>query len=228
MITTVLFDFDGVIADSLKNICQWYEHAATIFNVKLPINSPEELIENFREPYPDFYEFLGFNWKRDQQKIFEAFVDFSRKCPTKPVEGIEFVIRELANTSYIRMGIVSSNEQGVLEKHLDEFGMTNDFDIVIGVDRNLNSPLKPDPTSLLKAVDHLGASLSETVYIGDQPSDVLTARNASQVRSESQMKTISVTTGFATREKLENTDPRADFIIDHPTEILEKLDLVKN
>ena len=71
--------------------------------------------------------------------------------------------------------------------------------------KDKKSPLKPDPTLLLEALDAIGSGLHESVYIGDQPSDVLTAYNASQVRNDGQMQIISVTAGFATRENWKQT-----------------------
>jgi phosphoglycolate phosphatase-like HAD superfamily hydrolase len=228
MINTVIFDFDGVIADSVDSIYQWFQHAASVFGLKLPISSTTELKENFFEPFPEFYKFLGFDWEKDLQKIYTEYIDYHFSHPVKLTAGIDSVIKDLSRNSQIKLGIVSSNMQGVLDYNLSHHGLSDRFAIVKGIDRENKSPLKPDPTILLEALDALNSSLDQSVYIGDQPSDVLTAYNASQARSDGPMQSISITTGFASRQKLEGVTPRADFIIDHPSEILEKVYNVKN
>ncbi len=228
MINTIIFDFDGVIADSVETIFKWFQHAASVFGIQLPIKDSGELIANFAEPFPIFYKFLGFDWENDQSKIYNEYITYHSTHPVTLINGIEQVIKNLAATPGMKLGIVSSNMQKVLEYNLEYHNLRDRFDVVIGIDKDKNSPLKPDPTLLLEALDSLGSGLQESVYIGDQPSDVLTAYNASQVRNKGRMQTISITTGFATREKLENCTPSADHIIDHPSQIPDKLEIYKN
>ncbi len=228
MINTVIFDFDGVIADSVESIFQWFQHAATVFGVELPIRTTAQLLENFAEPFPEFYKFLGFDWDKDLHKIYSEYIAYHSSHPVTLINGIEKVIRNLASSPGFKMGIVSSNMQMVLDYNLKVHQLTDQFDVVVGIDKDKNSPLKPDPTLLLEALDTLGSNLADSVYVGDQPSDVLTAYNASEARNDGCMQTVSITTGFATRQKLEEQNPKADFIIDHPSEILEKLEIYKN
>jgi len=223
MLKAVLFDFDGVIADSVESIFGWFQHIASILGIELPVKTSDEMRENFMEPYPELYKFMGFNWERDRSRIFDEYIDYHSKGPVNLVTGIKEVIEKLSKRPDTKLGIVSSNEQQLLKKNLDYHDMAKYFDTVIGTDVNNNIPLKPDPTSLLMALDRMKASISESVYIGDQPSDVLTAHNASLVRSEKKMTTIALTTGFATKDRLNNTKPLADHIFDHPDGILDVL-----
>lgn len=224
MLKAILFDFDGVIADSVESIFGWFQHIASILDIELPVKTTEEMRENFMEPYPDLYKFLGFNWDRDRNRIFNEYVDYHSKGPVVLVEGIKGVIETLSLQPDIKLAIVSSNEQTILDKNLDYHDMAKYFDTVIGTDTNNNVPLKPDPTSILMALDRLEIALSESVYIGDQPSDVLAAYNASLLRPKEKMLTIALTTGFATKDRLISTNPQADHILDHPADILDVLD----
>ena len=228
MINTVIFDFDGVIADSVDSIFKWFQHAANVFGVDLPVKSTSELKENFFEPFPEFYKFLGFDWDNDLDEIYTEYIAYHSSHPVSLINGIESLIKNLAGNPGIKLGIVSSNMQGILNQNLKHHGLCDFFDIVKGIDKDKNTPLKPDPTLLLEALDEIGSNLGQSVYIGDQPSDVLTAYNASKVRNDGQIQTVSVTTGFASREKLEAHTPKADYIIDHPAQILEKLSIYKN
>ncbi|MBU2514699.1 HAD family hydrolase [bacterium] len=228
MVNTVIFDFDGVIADSVGSIFKWFQHAASVFRINLSIKSIEQLKQNFFEPYPEFYKFLGFDWDNDLEKIFQEYIQYHSTHPPELVDGIQQVIETLSDLSHIKLAIVSSNVQSVLEEGLKHHQLYDHFDVIKGVEKENNTPLKPDPTTLLEVLDSLESSFSEAVYIGDQPSDVLTAVNASKSRTNGKIHTISVTTGFASRQKLEDASPRADFVIDHPSEILEKLQFARN
>lgn len=222
-VRTILFDFDGVIADSLKFAFNWFGFAAEMFGINLPFNDPDGFRTAFIEPFPEFYKWLGFNWESDQDEIYRAYMQYHAHHPVTLVEGIEELLFGLSRRSAIKLGIVSSNHQQVLEDNLIYHRLAGYFDVVIGVDKDLSIPLKPDPTSLLMALSRLDASIAEWVYIGDQPSDVLTAKNAAWSMQSESFCTIAVTTGFATRLQLENANPKPDRIVDHPLEILAAL-----
>ncbi|MCG8614664.1 MAG: HAD family hydrolase, partial [Desulfobacterales bacterium] len=175
---TVLFDFDGVIADSLDYAFNWFSFAANKFDVDLPFDDPAGFKASFIEPFPEFYKFAGFDWDNEKDAIYEAYVGYHAAHPVGLVDGIEEVISELGSDPEVKLGIVSSNDQNVLDHNLTHHGLAGYFDVVIGVTKDLSIPLKPDPTSLLMALSRLGSSPGESVYIGDQPSDILAARNA--------------------------------------------------
>lgn len=228
MINTVLFDFDGVIADSVNSIFKWFQHAASVFNIELPIRSTDELKTSFFEPFPEFYKYLGFDWDNDLHRIYDAYVAYHSSHPVTLAKGIETLIHKLAGVPGMKLGIVSSNMQHVLEYNLKHHRLEELFAVVKGIDKDRNTPLKPDPSLLLEALDDIGSEIARSVYVGDQPSDVLTAVNASQVRNQGRMRTVSISTGFAPRQKLETCQPRADHLIDHPSELIQMLDLYKN
>jgi phosphoglycolate phosphatase len=68
-------------------------------------------------------------------------------------------------------------------------------------------PLKPDPAPVLAIMEEAGFDWDQTFYIGDSEVDVETARN-------SNIKCISCTWGFRTREQL--VEAGAEHIIDSP------------
>lgn len=221
---TILFDFDGVIADSLVFAFNWFHFAAEQFGVKLPFNDLEKFRTAFIEPYPEFYKWLGFDWTNDKNAIYRAYMTYHSENTLSLIDGIEDVLSELGRRPDIKLGIVSSNLQEILERSLDRHHIADQFDVVIGAGGDHSIPLKPDPTSLLMALSHLNAPLSDSVYIGDQPSDVLTAHNASLIAESGSMQTIAIATGFASRNELEKALPRPDHIVDNPWELLNVLE----
>ena len=118
MINTIIFDFDGVIADSVSSIFKWFQHAASVFNIKLPIQSINELKTSFFEPFPEFYKYLGFQWDKDVNKIYEEYISYHASHPVLLTDGIKPLIEELATIPGIKLGIVSSNVEELLFRNL--------------------------------------------------------------------------------------------------------------
>jgi phosphoglycolate phosphatase len=74
------------------------------------------------------------------------------------------------------------------------------------------SPVKPDPQSVLEIIDKLGYQKSNILYIGDTATDMQTAVNAN-------LTAVGVLWGF--RQKDELLKGGAEFIISHPSELMQ-------
>lgn len=74
-----------------------------------------------------------------------------------------------------RLAVVTNKPQSATETVLAAFGLTADFDLVVG-DSGL--PRKPEPDMLLHAMERLGATAADTIMVGDSPADIESARAA--------------------------------------------------
>jgi phosphoglycolate phosphatase len=107
---------------------------------------------------------------------------------TRPFPGLP----ELLTRSGRRLA-VHTNKPGRAARHiLAGLGLLDRFAVVTGGDE---APRKPDPAGTLEIMRRLGARPEETVFIGDSPTDVRTARNAG-------VTMVAVTWGFRPREEL--------------------------
>ena len=106
-------------------------------------------------------------------------------------------------------GIVSNKYDGAL-KRLDEKFFNGYFDVCIGERPEINK--KPAPDMVYMALDALGITKDEAVYVGDSDVDIETAKNAG-------LKCISVTWGFRDRDLL--TEKGACIFADTPLEVLK-------
>ena len=77
-----------------------------------------------------------------------------------------------------------------------------------------NIPVKPDPAIVYEILSQTDTSPAETLYVGDSGVDMQTARN-------SHLTSIGVSWGFRSRKELKENG--ADYIVDSPEEILEKI-----
>ena len=110
---------------------------------------------------------------------------------TAPYEGVLPLIEKL-RVKGIKTAVVSNKfHQAVYELCQDYFpGL---IDEAIGV--SIEAERKPSPVNVYKAMDRLGVTAEECIYIGDSEVDVQTARNAG-------VECIGVTWGFRDEKEL--------------------------
>jgi len=101
---------------------------------------------------------------------------------TRPFPGIP----ELLTRTGRRL-VVHTNKPGQAARHiLAGLGLLGRFAAVVGGDE---APRKPDPAGTLGLLRRFGARREDTVFVGDSPTDVRTARNAG-------ITMVAVTWGF--------------------------------
>ena len=138
--------------------------------------------------------------------------------------GIKITGRNINNLRYADETTLMAESEEDLKKQFDENErrewkswlktQPGSFSLVIG--GRAGAVLKPDPTDTLYAIDALGCSASETVFVGDTSVDILTAKNAHVALS------VGVAWGF--RDRAELMDVGADIIIDEAIELLREID----
>jgi phosphoglycolate phosphatase len=99
---------------------------------------------------------------------------------------------ELLTRSGRRLAVHTNKPGKAARRIFAGLGLLERFAIVTGGDE---APRKPDPAGTLEIMRRLGARPEDTVFIGDSPTDVRTARNAG-------VTMVAVTWGFRPREEL--------------------------
>jgi phosphoglycolate phosphatase len=107
---------------------------------------------------------------------------------TRPFPGIPALLTRTG-----RRLAVHTNKPGALARQiLAGLGLLERFAIVTGGDE---APRKPDPAGTLEIMRRLGARGGDTVFIGDSPTDVRTARAAG-------VRVVGVSWGFRPEAEL--------------------------
>ncbi|MBQ3107948.1 MAG: HAD-IA family hydrolase [Firmicutes bacterium] len=142
--------------------------------------------------------------------IFKTYYNAHLRVKTAPYAGILPLLQKLREMG-LKTAVVSNKfQEGVTGLAEDFFpGL---FDYAIGEAAGLAR--KPAPDMVWKALDLLGVSKEEALYVGDSDVDGDTAAN-------SQLDFAAVTWGFRDREVLETKDPVV--ILDRPEEFLSFL-----
>ncbi len=187
----LLFDFDGVLADSLD----FYERAVRqcLDRIGQPVLQSRE---DFLSLYEDnFYEALvqrGVDlsaFLHAGRDIFPAYGDGD----IRPFGGFSPVLAALAGRH--ALVVVSSSGAGTIRSCLARFGLAEFFPEVMGAESGLSKKDK-----IARALETYGVPAEKTWYIGDTAGDIREARQAG-------ICTVAVTWGWHDRERLRRAGP---------------------
>ncbi len=210
----VVFDLDGTLLDTLEDLKDSVNAALTEYGL------PERTIEEVRAFVGNGIRNLimrsvpGGETHPDFENVFDFFKQHYRaNCANKtaPYEGIMELIEALSSRG-IAMAIVSNKfDAGV--KVLNEKFFAQYISVALGELPGIKR--KPDPETVVMALQQLGVAPADAIYVGDSDVDIVTARNAG-------LRSVVVTWGFRDEEFL--LAQGAETIIRKPLELLEFLE----
>ena len=207
MIKAIIFDFDGVIADSLGVGFATTNKILEIFG--MPLVSIEEFKEEFGADWRKFYRNRGTPEKMidKEPELFKKEYEILKKEITI-FDGINFVLDELVKK--YKLGIVSNNHWEFIVEFLQKFGIHAHFDSIVGY---MPGAAKPDIKPLMMCLDELNVKPGEVCLIGDTDDEITMARTANVA------KVIAVSYGYHPLHKLK----KADAVAHTPVEILDAI-----
>jgi phosphoglycolate phosphatase len=170
---TVVFDFDYTLADSSQGVIACIRYA--LEELGLPPVSDRAACETIGLSLPDTYHRLTGERARDDDfaRLFVERAEEVMTAGTVLFETVPACLHALRARG-ITLGIVSTKYRRRIETVLRRDGMLAPFAVIVGGEDVARH--KPDPESLLKAIDTLGAV--RALYVGDSVTDALTAQRA--------------------------------------------------
>ena len=75
-----------------------------------------------------------------------------------------------------KLGVVTNGQTNLTADAFESMGVDTLFDVIVGAD--MVTETKPSPEGILKACELMKVKPVETLYIGDQPTDVVAGLNA--------------------------------------------------
>ena len=199
----VLFDFDGVLADSLDL------YAEAVARCLERIGTP--IVKN-REDYlalfeGNFYESMaarGVDLAAFAQAAMDILpgIDYGAM---KPFDGLIPVLDALQKDHLL--AVISSNGSRTIRRMLERFGFDPYFEEILGSDFLFSKKEKID-----HALAKYGIPPERAFYIGDTVGDIKEARSAG-------VRTVAVTWGWHSRERL--VAARPDFLVETPEGLLK-------
>ena len=216
--TTLLFDLDGTLLDTLTDLYLAVNHALAAFG--MPQRSFDEVrmfvgngIKNLIErAVPD-----GTPPEKTAQvlDVFRDYYSKNSRVNTAPYDGIAITLKMLSQNG-CRMAVVSNKIDSAV-KALNRDFFADCISVAIGDREGKNK--KPAPDSLYEAMELLGSKKEECIYIGDSDVDIETAKNAG-------IPCIGCAWGFRGRQLLHEHGLDNAWILEKPTDLpafIEKL-----
>jgi phosphoglycolate phosphatase len=210
---TIIFDLDGTLIDTLDDLMDSVNYALDKFGF------PSRNLDEIRS-------FVGNGVKRlvylsvpdgtdeaTSEKCLEIFKEHYKgnsKNKTAPYDGIQEMLEGVKKAGFKTAVVTNKIQDAAIEIITDFFG--DKIDVIIGQIDGVAQ--KPEPDGVWLALEKLGVSKENAVYVGDSEVDCMTAHNAG-------IPCVGVTWGFRDRSVLE--EHKAEFIIDKPEELFEVL-----
>jgi phosphoglycolate phosphatase len=201
----VLFDFDGVLADSLSEMLRFAQEVCDELGVKHTVVQTD-LSE---------LEVMSFGtFGRACETPEDLLDEFVRKCTGKFAEkksspaifdGLGEVVRKLAESHLL--AVVTGNTEGNVRAFLEEHGLEGCIRAVYGVDMPGSKVEK-----ILMAKSQFAAEGEAVFMVGDSVSDIREAR-------EADVKSIAVSWGHQSMGRLVEAVP--DHVIRLPEDLLD-------
>ena len=210
MYTTVIFDLDGTLLDTLTDLADAVNFALREFS--FPERTRKEIrsfigngvIKLMERSTPDGTD------EETQNRCFECFRKYyleHMSDNTCPFDGIMQLLTELKDMK-IKTAVVSNKLHSAVTELCEDI-FPGLIDVPLGVAEEKER--KPAPLNVIRAMDTLSCSKEETLYVGDSEVDIFTAHNAG-------IKCLGVTWGY--RDKKELIDNYCDFIAETTQEVL--------
>lgn len=203
--STIIFDFDGTIADSYLVTFRIYNKLAKKYKLKQISNSdisllrtmkPFELLSYFNIPF-HLIPFLLF----EGRSLFKSYVE-----DLKPIPRIPAVLKKLKGK--YKLGILTSNNKENVELFLKKY----DLEIFSFIHSEKN--LFGKDTALTHLIEEHNLEKDKTIYVGDEVRDIQSCQKVD-------ISIISVAWGFNETGILEKHKP--SYLIQHPEELLKIL-----
>lgn len=207
---TVIFDLDGTLLNTLEDLKDSVNYA--LGNAGMPLRSIEEIRNFVGNGVKRLLELAVPEGEENPcfEEVFGAFRNYySQHCndKTAPYPHIVELLKALKEKGY-KMAIVSNKYyDGVQE--LNRLYFADYISVAIGEKEGIRK--KPAPDTVLAALEELGSSKENSVYVGDSEVDIATAANTG-------MDCIAVAWGFRTRKEQERAGGR--IFADDPLDIL--------
>ncbi len=203
---TVIFDFDGTLANSVDLMFRMYNQHAEEFGY-LSIK---------REEFPELRR-MGYTKAMRAKKIKarrlpKIAMTLSKEMhnhmnDVRPYEGVVEMLQELQKSGY-SIGVLTSNQAPLVQDFFNNHDFPA-FDFVIS-----EKTIFGKDKALKRIIKRYDLDKNQILYVGDEPRDVTASRKAG-------VQVLGVSWGLAGVEGFEKAMP--DKIVDSPNELLQTI-----
>lgn len=171
---TILFDFDGTLANTVPLILASYRH--TIDTVGLPPADEATIRSWIGRTLPDmFTELAGPDRVAELTEIYSTWQHDNAEQHLLPYAGMHQLVTDLIEAG-AKVGIATSRRRGSAQRLKELLGLDERLPLLVGLEDTVAH--KPAAGPLLLAAQRLGSEPGDCVYVGDALVDLRAARAA--------------------------------------------------
>ena len=171
-ITTALFDFDGVVADTEPLYDIFWGKMAEKYHLGIP-DFPAKIKGTTLDRIFKIY-FSDFS-QDELERIVRAGIEFEEKMDFPEVPGAVSFIHRIKKQG-VKVGLVTSSSSAKMDLALKKMGIDSVFDTIVTADRITRG--KPDPMCYLLAAGELRSQPEECVVFEDSFSGIQAGTDA--------------------------------------------------
>ncbi|MBI4689081.1 MAG: HAD-IA family hydrolase [Nitrospirae bacterium] len=212
----IIFDLDGTLVDSSKDITNALNHALKPYGFK-PLTT-DDTIKLVGEGLTRLVEKILVRTQADSpgrgennapilDEVLDRFIKYYSEHLsdfTRPYPGIRKTLEGLGG---YKKAVISNKRESLSKRLLDELELLKFFDVVLGSDSVPER--KPSPSPVKKVLESLKIRPDEAVMVGDSDLDIKAGKGAGLI-------TVAVTYGYRNKELLKD----ANFSIDNMEQLL--------
>jgi phosphoglycolate phosphatase/pyrophosphatase PpaX len=173
MYRCVIFDLDGTTGDTLPMATAAFREAYRELEGR---DIPDDEITRYFGPSEEgtIRSILPGHVKEGLALYLKYYTELHDSMCPKPFDGVRELIAEIKRRGAV-CALVTGKGRRSLDISLEKFGMTDAFDAIeTGI---AERPIKTE--GIARVLEKFGAAPQETLYVGDAPSDITSARELS-------------------------------------------------
>jgi len=197
-VSTVLFDLDGTLVDSLDDLTDAVNHMLAVFG-RQALNAAQVRQLVGKGARNLVQRALGTSSPGEIEKGLLAFTTFNARHiadKSRLYPGVRELLQQLADCG-VRMAVISNKNEALSRLILKALEIDHFFAIIAGGDTF--AEMKPSPVPLLGVIDQLGGSAAEAIMVGDSINDI-------QAGIRAGITTIGCSWGYGEAEELRGAD----------------------
>jgi len=196
MIKLLIFDLDGTLVDTIKDITDAINYAVEPFGIRpLTTETAKTMVgSGITKLIESLITEKNSQVKEEAVNRFLEYYSRHLLDNTKPYPQVKETLLKLGN---YKKAVISNKREVFSKKVLEGLGLSEFFDVILGSDSVPER--KPSPVPVLEVLKGAEVSKNEAVIIGDSNLDIEAGKAAG-------VRTIAVTYGYRCKEVLKEAD----------------------
>lgn len=169
-IDTILFDWDGTLAQTLEIWLKTFKEAYAAVNV---YPSDTDISSGFG----NWQAHIELGVRPEDEKVYQKHLEvvYDRLNNVPLYEGVPQVLERLQSSGY-KLGLVSTSNRRMIDTALAVNQLGDLFNATVAAEDTVKH--KPDPEPLFVAIEQLETLPENTIFVGDSDKDTGAAMNA--------------------------------------------------